>query len=79
MLSDNECAVVGSINMDFRSFYQQYESAAYIANCPAVDEVAADFNDTFRVCQEIRCGDIKRRNIFVRVWLSLIRLFAPLM
>ena len=77
VLSDGECAVVGSVNMDFRSFYQQYESAAYIAGCEAVKEVSADFERTFEVSTEVTSA--KRRNVFVRMWIAFLRLFAPLM
>jgi len=79
MLSDNECAVVGSINMDFRSFYQQYESAAYIGGGTTLQAVANDFENTFNVSKEIQLEDVKKRNIFVRIWLAFLRLFAPLM
>jgi cardiolipin synthase len=79
MLSDDECAVVGSINMDFRSFYQQYESAAYIAGTNTVASIAQDFENTFSESYEIRAEDVKKRNIAVRFWLSFLRLFAPMM
>ena len=79
MLSDNECAVVGSINMDFRSFYQQYESAAYIGCGTALQAIADDFQNTFYVSKEIRLKETKNWNIFTRIWLTFLRLFAPLM
>ncbi|MCL2752162.1 MAG: cardiolipin synthase [Firmicutes bacterium] len=79
MLSDGECAVVGSVNMDFRSFYQQYESAAYLGGGTAIKSVAADFENTFALSKEIRLADIKKRGIFARTGLAFIRLFAPLM
>lgn len=77
MMSDDECAVVGSINMDFRSFYQQYESAVYIAQSDSIKQIAKDFSKTFAVSKEIT--KMKKRNSFNRMWLSFIRLFAPLM
>jgi len=79
ILSDDECAVVGSINMDFRSFYQQYESAAYIGGGTTLQAIAGDFQITFNVSNEITLGDIKKRNIFARIGLAFVRLFAPLM
>jgi cardiolipin synthase len=79
MLSDGECAVVGSINMDFRSFYQQYESAAYIGGGAVLQSVADDFEKTFIISREIKAADIKRRNIFARIGLAVLRLFSPIM
>ena len=36
MLCDDEYAVVGTINFDYRSLYLHFENAVYFANCPAV-------------------------------------------
>ena len=77
IISDDECAVVGSVNMDFRSFYQQYESATYIAGCDALKKIAADFDKTFEESKEILT--VNKRNIFERIWISFLRLFTPLM
>ena len=42
-VSDDCKAVVGTINMDYRSFYLHFECAAYLRNTPAVADVEADF------------------------------------
>lgn len=76
MLSDDQCAVVGSINMDFRSFYQQYEDAVYISNSPALNDILKDFNDTFLISSLL---GVKKYSIFKRIFIAIIRLFAPLM
>jgi len=76
--SDDECAVVGSVNLDFRSFYQQYEVAAYIAGKQkALETIKADFETTFEQSELITTT--KKRNIFIRIWYAFLRLFAPLM
>ncbi|MCL2521376.1 MAG: cardiolipin synthase [Erysipelotrichales bacterium] len=78
IFSDDECAVVGSVNLDFRSFYQQYEVAAYIAGKhTALKTIATDFETTFEQSELIT--NIKKRNVFVRSWFAFLRLFAPLM
>lgn len=79
MLSDNECAVVGSINLDFRSFYQQYESAAYIAQNETLKQIEEDFIYTFADSREITLENILKRSVFKRFALACLRLFAPLM
>ena len=48
-ISEN-CAVVGSINFDLRSFYQQFESAVYTNDVKALEEINADFENTFGKC-----------------------------
>ena len=79
MLSDNECAVVGSINMDYRSFYQQYESAAYVTHAKALEQIDGDFTSTFGESREITAENVAKRNIFKRFGLAVLQLFAPLM
>jgi len=77
VMSDDECAVVGSVNMDSRSFYQQYESAVDVANDSSINAIASDFEKTFDESAQLTV--LRRRNIFVRIWFSFLRLFAPLM
>ena len=77
-VSDDKRAVVGSVNMDFRSLYLHFECGAVFYNTPVVDRVKTDFLDTLEECREIRLEDCKC-NVFVRFFRSLIRLFAPTM
>ncbi len=77
IISDDECAVVGSINMDFRSFYQQYESGVYLSETKTLLSIKQDFIETFIESKEIEM--IKKKNIVYRIWISLLCLFAPLM
>jgi len=79
MFSDDECAVVGSINMDFRSLYQNYECGVYIGCSETLRAIAMDFKSAFAESREITTGNIRGRNIFNRIMLTILRLFAPLM
>ena len=49
-VSDDEKAVVGSINMDFRSQYLNFECAVYIYKNPVVGDSRADFDETLKKC-----------------------------
>ena len=78
-LSDDVCAVVGSINFDFRSLYQQFESAVYMAESSAVKDIRADFDNLFdKECKELTKDDCKQ-NIFEKFITSFLILFSPLM
>ncbi len=78
VVSDGKRAVVGTINLDFRSLYLHFECAALMYESAAVKDVEADFLKTLERCREITLEDCKR-NIFVRFVRSITRLFAPLM
>lgn len=77
--SDDEKAVVGSINLDFRSLYLHFECAAYIYKNPVVADVEADFQATLLKCQEITLDDCRRYHPVKKLAGSVLKLFAPLM
>ena len=78
-VSDDCKAVVGSINLDFRSLYEHFECATFIYNNPVVEDVKKDFIDTFDKCQEFYKGDYKKLPLFNRICGKVCRLFGPLL
>lgn len=78
-VSDDCKAVVGTVNMDYRSFYLHFECAAYLRNVPAVADVEADFQATLAQSQEIGIEDLKRIPITTRLAGWLLKVVAPVM
>ena len=77
-LCDRSSAVVGSINMDSRSFYQHYENAVWIAGGQAVDDIARDFDALFARCREIDPAAWDARPMHKKLWQATLSLFSPL-
>lgn len=77
--SDDEVAVVGSINLDFRSLYLHFECATWMLNSPAVADVARDFEETLKQCHRITAEELKKRPIWKKLISAVLRIFAPLM
>lgn len=50
---DGEVAVVGTINMDFRSLTHHYECAALLYRDPCIKDIVEDFHNIFEVSQYI--------------------------
>ena len=76
MLVDDEAAVVGTINLDYRSLYLHFENAVLFRDCAAVLDLRDDFEETFPLCcQQISSGKNRRMGMLD----SLLRLFAPLL
>ena len=76
-LSDNVRAVVGTINMDYRSLYLHFENGIYMENVDEISKIYDDFEDTFNECQKLGDKDVKAG--FVKsLWQAVLRLFAPL-
>ena len=69
---------MGSCNLDYRSFYLQFENGVWLCGDPAVLEVRDDFLQTMEVCQEITHNDCKTLSLFSRLLRSIYRLFSPL-
>lgn len=78
MLNENS-AIVGSINMDLRSFYQQFESAVYVNNEQTLNEIEKDFEDTFSKSIFIEKSNLKRNNILFRIIAGITNLISPFM
>lgn len=78
-VSDGKRAVVGSINLDYRSLFLHFECASYFYRHPVVEQVEQDMQDTLKKCMQISLEDCKRFNIFKRAAGHVLRLFAPLM
>ena len=77
MLSDDRFAVVGTINLDYRSLYLNFENAVYFSDCAVADELKKDCLTTFPKCREVNEKDFKKG------WLgslvdSLLRVFETL-
>lgn len=53
MLSDDE-TIMGSINIDMRSFYQQFESAVYTDDKEIIRDVNEDFQKSFEKSTQIK-------------------------
>ena len=77
-VSDDDTAVIGSANMDFRSLYLQFECGVWMYRAEAVTELRDDFLKTLEVCHEMTEKECKC-NVFTRFFQEICRLFAPLM
>lgn len=76
---DDEIATVGSINLDFRSLYLHFECGVWMYGSQAVMQVKEDCLETFECSEEMTLEFCEKRNIFIRILQSVLRLFAPLM
>ena len=78
VVSDDECAIVGSINFDYRSLYYHFENAVYFSGCAAVDEVKRDCEETFAV-SKLCTSENRKRGLLGRLFDSLLRVFETLL
>ena len=60
-LSDDNTSIVGTTNMDFRSFFLHFESGTVFYGGSILDSVKADFENTFDSCHEITYKEFQAR------------------
>ena len=76
---DDEIAIVGSINLDYRSLYLHFECAAFLYHCEEIQEIKKDILESISVSKEITYESCIHMNKPYRLWQSLLRLYAPLL
>lgn len=79
MLSDDDHAITGSINMDYRSFYFHFENAVWICGDPAVLEIKKDFLETIAKSEEILLEQWEGRPWYLRAVQGFFRIFAVML
>lgn len=77
--SDDEKAVVGTINLDFRSLYHHFECGAFLYRNQAVADVERDFQETLARCQEITLETCRHFPLHEKIAGRALRLIAPMM
>ena len=78
-VSDDENAVVGTINLDYRSLYHHFECAAYITGAECISEIENDFQKTVNKCKLVTAEDVKKEKITVKIAGVLLKAVAPLL
>ena len=76
VLADEKTAVIGSVNLDYRSFFLHFECGVRITDPEIVAAVKRDFLRTFEVSREIR---EEKTGILRRGFRAVLELIAPLL
>lgn len=79
VVSDDECAICGSINMDYRSFYLHYEGGVFMSDTEAVTDIKEDILNTLKVCEEITIDKWKKRPFRQKMIQYILRIFSPML
>ncbi|NLC34398.1 MAG: cardiolipin synthase [Erysipelothrix sp.] len=79
LLADGRAGIVGSTNLDFRSYYLNYESGALMYETDAIDGMVADFEETIAASIEITREDVDKTSPFTRILRQFLGLFSTLL
>ncbi len=78
-VSDDETAVVGTINLDYRSLYLHFECAAIMYRTPVISDIKLDFLNTLAKSRRITLKDCNKRPLITKITGGILRLIAPLL
>ena len=78
-VSDSFRAVVGTINLDYRSLYHHFECATYLYKTPCIKDIEEDFENTLKKCKPVTAESIKNEKLFYKILGKILKLVAPLM
>ncbi len=78
-ISDDIKAVVGTINLDYRSLYHHFECATYLYKTDCIEDIENDFQSTLAACAEVTEETIKNEAFSRKLTGSLAKMIAPLM
>lgn len=75
-LVDDEMAVVGSVNTDYRSLYLDFEYGVFVQGLDVIRDIKQDIEDTLQKSDEIKS---MKTNFFQFLVEAIILLFSPIM
>lgn len=75
---DGEKAVVGTINLDYRSLYHHFECATYMYKSDCIPYIEADFQQTLKECTQVTYETIRNEKLYYKIVGQVLKLVAPL-
>ena len=79
VVSDDDRAVVGTVNLDYRSLYLHFEDAVLLYRVPENARIEEDVLDTLEKCHQVTLEDIRHEKLSMRILGILLKVLAPLM
>lgn len=76
---NEDCGIVGTINMDYRSFYLHYECGAFLCDQSVMQGIREDLIHTMELSREITYAEWKNRPLFCKIVQYVLNVFATLM
>jgi cardiolipin synthase len=74
-----DSAIVGTINMDYRSFYLHYECGVWICDKDTVKTIREDLVKTMEQSHEVTYEEWKNRPVLMKIYQMVLNVFSTLM
>ncbi|MBQ7942927.1 MAG: cardiolipin synthase [Lachnospiraceae bacterium] len=78
-ICDDELAVIGTINLDYRSMYHHFENAVWMYQTKVIPEIKDDFIETFDKCNLVTDALVREQHLLTHLGNAFLRLFSTLL
>lgn len=78
-VSDDKVGIIGTINMDYRSFYLHFECGVALFGSSVISSMKKDMESTFDLSKEISYEEAKQVPLWRKLYRMILGLLAPLM
>lgn len=78
-IADDIKAVVGTMNLDYRSLYLHFECCAYIYKNTVITNIEEDYQYTLEKCEIVTLEQVKNYSTIKKYIGKFLRIFSPLM
>ena len=76
---NEDCGIVGTVNMDYRSFYLHYECGVWLCDKETISTIREDLLKTMEQCHEVTYEEWKNRPLRIKLYQMILNLFSTLM
>ena len=77
-IADDEVAMIGTINLDYRSLVHHFENGVWMYKCNSIKDLKTDIEETMAKSIEIT-PDMIKTGLLTRFIRSVVRIFAPML
>ena len=77
-LADDEIAMIGTINLDYRSLVHHFENGVWLYRCDSIADLKGNMEDTLEKSIPVT-ADMLKTNLIQRFIRAVVRIFAPML
>jgi len=77
-IADGEYAMIGTINLDYRSLVHHFENGVWMYRCDCISDMKKDIDATLQKSIEVT-QDMLKTGLITRLIRSIVRIFAPML
>jgi len=78
IVSDDEIAMIGTANLDYRSFYLHYEVSCLLYQTTSVTDILKDYLECLEVSHQVTFEECMKRPFLKKILVAFLRAFSPM-